>query len=180
VQGPTATSCRFATDAAARNSSRARSSRGTLPFSSSTKRLPPSTLRFTLIAARSSKLCCQNNTWGWRGGCILRNHLMEEVPEVKVSKSPEEASAEVPQNLPGAVPEVHVPVPALSLAANPEPSPHTQTAIPLYSPRSTFIAPDVDAAKLHASENRPMRKDPLSAHVSPYVSTFCIPISAHD
>jgi hypothetical protein len=102
---------------------------------------------------------------------------MEESPEIKVSQA-DDASAEAPQNLPGVVPEVHVSVPALSLDAKLEPSPSVQTAIPVYSPRSTFIAPDVEAAKRHASENRPMTRDPVSGHISPYVTAFCIITSA--
>jgi hypothetical protein len=90
---------------------------------------------------------------------------------------------EIHKNLPGAIPEVHVPVdadaePPLSAAATPAAA-AADTAIPklhvpvdapvivsAYSPRVNFVSPSVEAAKLYAKENRPMMRDAAGQLIS--------------
>lgn len=73
-----------------------------------------------------------------------------------------------------AVAEVHIPVPTLGVT----PLPADATAT-VYSPRSNFVPPDAEVAKLHAKENRPMYRDALG-DIVPYVLALCNPCAAHN
>jgi hypothetical protein len=106
--------------------------------------------------------------------------VLQSIPKAQAS---DDAAADAAQNLPGAVPEVLAPDVALPPLALPESSPSAQistpvpsshVSIPLHSPRSVFVPPDVETAKRHASENRPMMRDQLSGLISPYVTTMPI------
>jgi hypothetical protein len=92
------------------------------------------------------------------------------------AQASDDAAADFAQNLPGAVPEAHAADVSLHPLALPEfapsaqisnPLPSSHVSIPLHSPRSIFVPPDVETAKIHASENRPMLRDQLSGQISP-------------
>ena len=91
--------------------------------------------------------------------------------EEPVAKAPENATSGVIQNIPGSVHETPPPVVNLPLPAAPHPAPTAQTEVPVYSPRSSFIPPDIEAAKRHALENRPMMRD-ASGQIIPYVEAW--------
>jgi hypothetical protein len=91
------------------------------------------------------------------------------------AESSEDISSEVtvvpvsnPENLPGAVPEVHVPMAVPTLDQAPALQPQTDSFSKMYSPRSSFVPPDVQAAISHAKENRPMMLNDAGQLV-PYV-----------
>jgi len=88
-------------------------------------------------------------------------------------QSPENPPVEINPSLPGAVAEVHVPVPTLDTTSIPV------ADAPVYSPRTNFVPPDVETALLHAKENRPMKRD-SSGSVVPYVLTLCRPCADHN
>ena len=95
--------------------------------------------------------------------------------EDPVAKAPEDAPSGVLQNLPGSVPETLPPIVSLPLPAAPHSAPTAQTEVPVYSPRSSFIPPDIEVAKRHASENRPMMRD-ASGQIIPYVEAWRAPL----
>jgi hypothetical protein len=95
--------------------------------------------------------------------------------EEPVAKAPENATSGVIQNIPGSVHETPPPVVNLPLPAAPHPAPTAQTEVPVYSPRSSFIPPDIEVAKRHASENRPMMRD-ASGQIIPYVEAWRAPL----
>jgi hypothetical protein len=101
------------------------------------------------------------------------------------AESSEDVSSEVtvvpvsnPENLPGAMPEVHVPMAVPTLDAAPALQPQTDSFSKMYSPRASFVPPDVEAAIRHAKENRPMMLNDAGQLV-PYVSIIRHTFSAH-
>jgi hypothetical protein len=83
-------------------------------------------------------------------------------------QSPLDTPADAQQNLPGAVPEVPIPVAKPSVDTARELPARGDASVPVYSPRSSFVPPDVEAAKFHATENRPMMRDEKSGQILPY------------
>jgi hypothetical protein len=84
-----------------------------------------------------------------------------------------DAPADAQQNLPGAVPEVlDVPVVVSPISTAHEPPARDNVSVPMYSPRSSFVPPDIDVAKLHATESRPMMRDEKSGQLLPYAPTL--------
>ncbi len=88
------------------------------------------------------------------------------------------APVSIPENLPGAVPEVHVPMAVPTLDAAPALQPQTDSLAKMYSPRSSFVPPDVEAAISHAKENRPMMLNEAGQLV-PYVGIIRRTFSPH-
>ena len=84
-----------------------------------------------------------------------------------ISESPQDFPAERQENLPGAVPEILIPVADSAVDTAVETPARGETSVPVYSPRSSFVPPDVEVAKLYAKENRPMMRD-ASGQTVPY------------
>ncbi len=93
-----------------------------------------------------------------------------------ISESPRDVPAQPQENIPGAVPEIHVPVrdPAVDSGTQAR----GETTVPVYSPRSSFVPPDIEVAKLHAKENRPMKLDSSTGQFVPYALAMRPPHAA--